>query len=560
MKQIWTVTLTALTACSLTSNDQIATASQHTEADSDDEACDEAFARPAEVAPLSESELQQVLNIRDMRAWVAAVTAPRYVSRPASLYTTAPPPPPPPPEQPDDPEGYEEKEPFEWLGKSEFVMQPYNQVQLAVIVVCNTDGSNCGTYSETNARKGIDGANAIYYRSGSRIRFILRDTPELVVKVYSDALNNGCTPVPDLEKYGEDADKDLLCPKSGSTLGEAIGKGLEAYGLAAVIARGGYTHIKWVNEKWTPVKLGSSGCGGHAIYFPKFEGGTFLAHELGHYVCLYHTHREDRPDDLGEAIDLLVKAGASYPTPLSPANEEAILTKAFDLDHDVDVPAPNDYLDAYQVSDTPPDGGEPLWKSLFGDKCQLQAASAVIPAPIGTPLMLHNFTLQPDRTNVLSYFKGCFVDQQHVSPDQRVRSQVAVEGHRAVVSPLVWVGSWQNTADQTIPPLPPGGGLDYATSNITTFGSGPVKRVKVHVSIKHDTGQLHIALVRPGGGTPIDLMSGKAPAPTNNIRTIFYVEEPNLPHAGTWTLKVADLEHHDKLAVRKLDGWRIEFE
>ena len=126
-------------------------------------------------------------------------------------------------------------------------------------------------------------------------------------------------------------------------------------------------------------------------------GDYFLAHEIGHYFHLPHTHG-----------------------PLPETNAEAIQSmsaNSYDLERTFNGDVP-------YIFDTPADPGPTLFTANGLDLCgTVNDVPVMVPDPDGNVI---NYILSPDRTNIMSYFKACTTFAHTLSNEQieRVRHSI----------------------------------------------------------------------------------------------------------------------------------------
>jgi hypothetical protein len=159
--------------------------------------------------------------------------------------------------------------------------------------------------------------------------------------------------------------------------------------------------------------------------FLNLHGGSHLAHELGHYLGLYHTF-PDWTDKLG-----IVYAPLFGPGMLAP-------TKAQIDQRVIDFITANGgstwALDGDQITDTPPDPSPTLF-SIHGQKeCESNVIS--VAGTVAGSSVTHTFT--PDNRNAMSYFGNCNVDAAGVPIPQRF-SAGQMARMRAVVASDPWL-------------------------------------------------------------------------------------------------------------------------
>ena len=145
-------------------------------------------------------------------------------------------------------------------------------------------------------------------------------------------------------------------------------------------------------SKWEVVSTGGSFAGPHNYITMAGVGsgtGKTLAHEIGHFFSLGHTHREDPYlKSVAELQQRILDVFVSNPP-----------------DHDTVV---NFFdSDAPAVKDTPADPGQHVWEDAFSRPefdCNFPGTFTVdVDFPSGTK----QYTFSPDLGNVMSYFKHC---------------------------------------------------------------------------------------------------------------------------------------------------------
>ncbi|MBZ5711414.1 proprotein convertase P-domain-containing protein [Nannocystis pusilla] len=453
----------------------------------------------------------------------------------------------------------------------------YHQAQLRPIKLCNDNGTTCSALTQANMQAAIDWADRVQYRSDSMLRFRIDAGTNFNAFVNNSGINNSCTPVANLASYttpdpngdGQDdtpADAAFLCPPSFDDADATdLGQDIEAEGAVPLFARAGIGTVVWdaATSSWKTKAIsgGSSWCTTHYVNLTgNFWGSSFLAHELGHYFCLPHTFLEGstKPKTLSDFTSQIIGKVVGGHTAWDTAG---IVNALYDVDRSVSwLTGGLAYLASYPINDTPADPGETLFAAVHGDECNPNPllsiyTSIFFGAPYNASIL---YFANPDRRNVMSYFKHCFGDRQRLSPQQRGRMLAAVTGHRSGVVDWVSVSAWENWTDVTIPFRPLGGDPVYVDSKITTTGVGNAARVRVHVDVEHEISGLHIKLVDPNGVEHSLHGPGDANGITGDVKTIFYLS--NLPRAGLWQLKVAAAYSQLDGDNGRIDEWRIEFE
>ena len=150
---------------------------------------------------------------------------------------------------------------------------------------------------------------------------------------------------------------------------------------------------------WTLVQRGGGGSSSRfsrSVAWRKSPDAADLAHEIGHYMHNVHPFNgADSIEHAGQMIANYIDAG-------NPASEGL---RALDGDEP-------------WVLDTPPDAAGAVFVEAHGDKCGAEG-TVEIPVTYGSGQQ-QTFTLAPDRTLVMSYFKGCPFDMRF-SSDQTTR-------------------------------------------------------------------------------------------------------------------------------------------
>lgn len=478
----------------------------------------------------------------------------------------------------------------------------YREISVKVFRFCDDDGTNCATSTRASMQKGIDSLNNYLYRSDSNLRFKISTSPVAIrvgqISAYnfgtirSDSWNGKCKPKSNLGSYPEDAngdgtvnedDKKYLCPPTDSDSSfdsdlENFEKAVEAAGDVPIFTRGGTEFVEykvnngvgsWRSSGWT---YGSSSCRSHAVLLTSNPGGgTFVAHELGHYFCLPHTMSEDEaaPRTRTEAAKQIADYVSNHGT--SPIADATIFRGLWDPDRDLSsYNGDLSYIQGYPINDTRPDPGLVLFQSVntnpkpdgIAEEC-VYDPSVVVRVSFGSPYnYAHNYTITPDRTLLMSYYKRCFGDRQHYSPHEIRRMAATVDGvnygHRMSVGKNISVLGFNNTLSYSIPPGPflGYGDLKWVTSSVPATGSGSPTRLRVHVDISHPT-SVYVRLVAPNGK---ELVVSDPASNFGYVKGIFYLDGASLPKSGTWTLKVAADHDEGDGASGQLNDWRLEFE
>lgn len=187
------------------------------------------------------------------------------------------------------------------------------------------------------------------------------------------------------------------------------------------------TQVTW-NEDLKHWEIGQRGFGysSGGCHFVALCGGAagegFASHEIGHYLHLGHTHGW-APANITETEQLIRDAVQKNGI----ARDEALTI--FDADEEV-------------VWDTPPDPGPEIFDSTYGPNACCTGTSQISVPVTFSDNTQKTYTLQPDRANLMSYFKDCTQFSRHFSDEQRIRMHTAMKygnrNHLIAATPKEW--------------------------------------------------------------------------------------------------------------------------
>lgn len=515
-------------------------------------------------------------------------------------------------------------------------------INIFPVRVCEDDGTLCGTGTVEALQTRMDGTNALLFRSDSKIRVRLTYPFMPASPIRNTEYNSNCTFPDDIrfvtmtigdndvwvvERLTDEGDWVLiedgdlngdgnideldaaqLCvpietaSSSRAMLGKAVL--LDGNGALVFLAAGTRT-VVWEEdyELWTrrgPTP--NSACFGYVINHVSNlsdANGNSFSHELGHYLCNTHTFAWFNKLEYADLTGMIISAREELcpDNPLT-CDPDAVIEYAFDKDdelssgdaylHDPNVwwEVENSSAEAVRdipVADTPADANTTVWAELWEEVC-LQETPSVLFNITGV-----EYTLEPDRTNIMSYFKHCFPRESHFSPNQIERAELCVSSlHRQAVTDEVNVTIHRSDTQVPIPDAtrifrrvqngpPPqsdanagSASLQYATSYIFVEDEGPPfwpgeKRVIVGVDIyqARNEGGLHIELVDPEG--TVHVLQGPDQNESrvgDRIKTLFYLESDL--HQGLWMLRVAEEPNESSIPPAGVEGyiagWHIQFE
>jgi len=318
--------------------------------------------------------------------------------------------------------------------RSPVMAQPAPKYILRVLVVrtCNDDGTHCSLATQADVQAGLDATNEVHRRSGSGIKFIIDPQTDFNGFINRTGLNADCLVpsgvVPEQVKKQDvngdgkidDADSKLICD-STVPAAERTAFALKYPHSVVAYARGQARGPKWdpAAGHWTLAvpSGGYSSCNGAFVAVrTDFGGGTFFAHESGHYLCSPHTFGSAPADMLGAAKlikDYVEKNNIDR-------NNASTVLKIFDPD-----------CSNSKICDTPPDPGPTLFQTVYGDPCDPAHGTISVTVTFSNN-QTKTYVLKPARDNVMSYFKGCpppaFL--QHFTRDQVKQHIATIMGKR----------------------------------------------------------------------------------------------------------------------------------
>jgi hypothetical protein len=277
-----------------------------------------------------------------------------------------------------------------------------DQIRVQIVATADDDGSNAASISPQDVASQLAVVDQIF--APADIRFVF-DPARDFVRISSTLLNQDFSlmepPNAGPDQWDHDPMRDAA---SHSTARTELAK---QFGARLVII---YRNRRKVEQNETtklysivPSGGGSSGARAHYVNMSTLSGANDLAHEIGHYLQLPHPFVDDI-----ETVEAASKAIAQY---LANGHGQSEGLDALDGDR-------------HAVLDTPADCRGSIFLDEGLDPC---GAVGSIPIPVKTPggLVLP-YLLAPDRSLVMSYFKGC-AGAKTISPDQARRVRDALE-------------------------------------------------------------------------------------------------------------------------------------
>jgi hypothetical protein len=300
------------------------------------------------------------------------------------------------------------------------LVEPKYKLKVQIVRTADDDGGRASTLTRAAAEQAIARANAVYRRNGGDVQFELHPASNFDSLIKSTALNRDCILAPGQSEatladntdgdvnndflVGTDADRDMLCNYTASRNARTA-YAVQRADRIIVYSRGGNDSLKWDKKagRWVfgHPSGGASSANGFYVRMPKsFGDDTLLAHEIGHYMHAAHTFGPN-PETVVEARTLMEDWAKDHPG----ADPRAV----FDSDSRVQ----------YAVLDTPPDPRKSLLIAVHGgDGCDPDPAKGRVTIAAKVDGKYKSYTLEPDRANVMSYFKGCAGFDHHMSKGQ----------------------------------------------------------------------------------------------------------------------------------------------
>jgi hypothetical protein len=288
--------------------------------------------------------------------------------------------------------------------------QPVYKVRIHAIRTANDNGSQAATITPDQVKTYVDQANLVWWQSGIEFLFDPKTDFEQINLTNLNRLYPGALAEYENNKHDPNweykaADNSLYSNMINYLVQKYQGKVLVIFMYGSKFVWDKNNNI-W---KVGPITGGVSCTKCLYIRLPKDMGGkNSLAHELGHYFHVSHP--------FGQSVATVAEASQK----LKDAVEKG------------SVPA-NDALSIFDgdrgtVTDTPADVRSGIFVSVYGDNAECGPHSSIqIPVVFSNGARV-NYTLKPDRLNIMSYFKGCHnLGTHHLSPQQIKRARSAIE-------------------------------------------------------------------------------------------------------------------------------------
>ncbi len=294
---------------------------------------------------------------------------------------------------------------------------PVLKVRIHAIRTANTNGSEAATITTQQVKQLVDQTNLVWWSSG--IEF-LYDPDKDFEHRNNTALNQDCSHSAFNQNVNnanwDPATSDKTANHNARTaVGNQFPKKLVCF------FRYG-TKFTWdeAAKKWTRGPATGGFSSSQSMYVAMSKGmpeKNLLAHEVGHYLHLPHTH-------VG-GVDTVAKARKRIKDWVD-VHGKTTQTALDSLNGDLGT-----------ITDTPSDCGGGIFVSKYGENanCKSEYPVIMIDVKFNSGYQAY-YTLKPDKLNIMSYFKHCHALGTHrLSPKQIDRARAAlISGNR---KPLV---------------------------------------------------------------------------------------------------------------------------
>ena len=282
-------------------------------------------------------------------------------------------------------------------------MEPKYRIRVQAIAIADDDGSHAPNITASQIKTRLEAVNTIF--ASANIEFVF-DEQEDFLTMKSTLHNRDFTV---LEEPNVDGDKwDHLPEIDEATHKEARNELAKQFVGRLVMIIHHREEIKKDEDEnlWSIVFNGGGSSGGTQFYLEMSQGLTAndIAHELGHYLQLPHTFEKgfNTVSDAATRIRKYVE---------DEGHEKKDGLDALDGDRAI-------------ILDTPADVASKIWQNEGLNKCG-SVSQITIPVEFSDGSE-KDYTLEPDRGNIMSYFKGC-PGTKTFSPQQIRRMRDALE-------------------------------------------------------------------------------------------------------------------------------------
>lgn len=336
-------------------------------------------------------------------------------------------------------------------------MDPQYKLRVQAVLTADGDGANAATVTAAQIKARLEVANAVY--ASANVSFLFDEATDLL-QVDSTLLNREFSVLTPPDVGDDKWSKEPLADSKSHD--DARAQFARLFPGKLVIFFRKRNKLDEIDGLWQVTSGGgSSSWRGFLVNMPGWGGELhLLAHELGHYLQLRHSHKSK--------VTTLEKAKAKIKSYVDDEGKpQAEGLDALDVDR-------------VWVSDTPADVDDPIFTSLGMDPCgPVGQISFSVTFADNTS---EDYALAPDRSNVMSYFKNCPGVPLTISPQQarRVRDslEMGLRHHLITLKPRL---------DYTIVR----GGSDSGGA-ISNLDVAPVRAGRVAVAVRKSNGDLKV--------------------------------------------------------------------
>ena len=285
---------------------------------------------------------------------------------------------------------------------------PVLRVRIHAIRTANTNGSDAATITPEQVKKLVDQANLVWWPSGIEFQF---DPAKDFEHRNNTTLNQDSSHA----GFNANLTNESWDPATSDTSANKAARaavGNQFPNKIVCFFRYG-TRYAWNADakQWTRGPASGGFSGSQAMYVAMTKSmpeKNLLAHEVGHYMTLPHTHGTnfDSVAQARQAIkDWVDVHGKATQTALDALNGDLAL-----------------------IADTPADAGGRIFVNRYGEgaNCTEGHPQITIDVTFNSGHKAY-YTLKPDKLNVMSYFKGCHaLGLHHLSPKQIERARGAL--------------------------------------------------------------------------------------------------------------------------------------
>lgn len=290
-------------------------------------------------------------------------------------------------------------------------MNSHYQIRIQAILAADDDGSTAATITVDGIKQRLEVANDTF--SSANISFIFDETTDLL-RINSTLINRTHTifdpPDVDGNKWSEKPRHD------DQSHNEARTRLARMFPGKLVIFFRKATKLKETDGGWADGSKNWSGWSGPLVNMTRGGDDNLitLAHELGHYLQIRHSH-SGGSETVAAAAAKIKKYIEDNGLPISKGLE------ALDGDR-------------VWVTDTPADADDKIFTNAGQDPCGPNGELS-IPVTFSNNTT-HVYTLAPERSNVMSYFMDCPGVPPTISPQQarRVRDGLEMGGRHHLIS------------------------------------------------------------------------------------------------------------------------------